>query len=113
MLVSYNITRKIEETYRYITRLREEDLVTRLIEIKPGERAEILDMLSGQETVETGGHHHMGAAKRLESMGLRNGKQVEMLTNQGTGPLLLKVDESRIALGRGIAKKIMVVKVEG
>jgi len=41
-------------------------------------------------------------------MGLRPGKQVEMLTNSGGGPLLLKVDESRIALGRGMAMKIYV-----
>ncbi len=86
--------------------------MTRLVELKSGERAQVIDMVSDHEPEERG-HHHGDAAKRLESMGLRNGKQVEMLTNQGTGPLLLKVDESRIALGRGIAKKIMVVKVEG
>ena len=46
---------------------------------------------------------------RVEDMGLRVGKSVEMLTNGGsTGPLLLKVDESRIAIARGIAMKIMV-----
>jgi ferrous iron transport protein A len=33
---------------------------------------------------------------------------VEMLNNEGRGPILLKVDESRIAIGRGMAMKIMV-----
>jgi len=45
---------------------------------------------------------------RVEDMGLRVGKSVEMLTNGGNGPLLLKVDESRIAIARGMAMKIMV-----
>jgi ferrous iron transport protein A len=40
-------------------------------------------------------------------MGLRVGKTIEMLTN-GSGPILLRVDESRIAMGRGLAMKIMV-----
>lgn len=44
---------------------------------------------------------------RLEDMGLRVGKNVEMLTNGG-GPVLLRVDESRIAIARGMAMKILV-----
>ena len=47
-------------------------------------------------------------ACRIEDMGIRTGKTVEMLSNEGRGALLLKVDESRIAIGRGIAMKIMV-----
>jgi len=48
---------------------------------------------------------------RVEDMGLRIGKTVEMLNNGGGGPLLLKVDESRIAVARGIAMKIMIKEV--
>ncbi len=44
---------------------------------------------------------------RAEDMGLRMGKRVLMLTN-GAGPVLVKVDESRIALDRGVAMKIKV-----
>ena len=44
---------------------------------------------------------------RVEDMGLRIGKTVEMLTNGG-GPVLVRVDESRIAVDRGLAMKIMV-----
>ncbi|HXE96993.1 MAG TPA: FeoA family protein [Dongiaceae bacterium] len=44
---------------------------------------------------------------RLEDMGLRVGKFVEVLTNGG-GPVLVRVDESRIAVDRGLAMKIMV-----
>ncbi|SNB44761.1 FeoA family protein [Geobacter sp. DSM 9736] len=44
---------------------------------------------------------------RIEDMGLRVGKTIEMLSNGG-GAILLRVDESRIAIGRGMAMKIMV-----
>ena len=46
---------------------------------------------------------------RIEDMGLRVGKTVEILNNHRTqGVLLVKVDDSRIALNRGMAMKIMV-----
>jgi ferrous iron transport protein A len=41
-------------------------------------------------------------------MGLREGKTVEMLNNPGHGPLVVRVDESRLALGRGVAMKVSV-----
>lgn len=48
---------------------------------------------------------------RLEDMGIRIGKSVEMLNN-GSGPVLLRVDESRIAIARGMAMKIMVRRTQ-
>jgi ferrous iron transport protein A len=47
----------------------------------------------------------------MEDMGLRIGKSLEMLTNGGGGPILLRVDESRLAIARPMAMKIMVEKV--
>lgn len=44
---------------------------------------------------------------RAEDMGLRVGKRVEMLSN-GSGAVLVKVDESRIAVDRGVAMRIKV-----
>ncbi len=46
-------------------------------------------------------------AARAEAMGLRIGKRVRMLAN-GAGPVLVKVDESRIAVDRGVAMRINV-----
>ncbi len=66
-----------------------------------GERAEVMDVLSEK---------HPGA--RMEDMGFRAGKTVEMLNNAGGGPLLVKIDESRLALSRGTAMKIMVRRKE-
>jgi ferrous iron transport protein A len=48
---------------------------------------------------------------RVGDMGLRIGKKVEILNNGG-GPVLVKVDESRIAVARGIAMKIMVRRLQ-
>jgi ferrous iron transport protein A len=46
---------------------------------------------------------------RVEDMGLRIGKTVQMLNNGS--PILLKVDESRIAVDRSMAMKIMIKEV--
>lgn len=46
---------------------------------------------------------------RIEDMGLRVGKTVQMLNNGS--PILLKVDESRIAVARSMAMKIFIKEV--
>ena len=45
---------------------------------------------------------------RLTAMGLIAGAPVEVLQNHGSGPLLVWVRDTRIALGRGEAIKILV-----
>ncbi len=62
-----------------------------------GDKAEVIEIVSNQRPI-----------ARIEDMGFRAGKVVEMLNNCGQGPLLIKIDESRVALGRGMAMKIMV-----
>ena len=49
-----------------------------------------------------------GAQLRLTTIGLRKGDEVEVRTNSGQGQLVVAVNGMRLALGRGIAKKIMV-----
>ncbi len=73
--------------------------------LSTGEKAEIAEIRAQKDICAGRGKHQMCQA---EDMGLRIGKTVEMLNNEGRGPLLLKVDESRIAIGRGMAMKIMV-----
>lgn len=77
------------------------------------ECAEVLEIREGNPAISRTGQPEGGTAARIcqgrvEDMGLRVGKMVEVLRNAGRGPILLKVDESRIAIGRGIAMKIMV-----
>ena len=57
---------------------------------------------------ETGAPDACAHGNRIEEMGIRTGKNVEMLRNAGRGPLLLKVDEARIAIGRAMAMRIFV-----
>jgi ferrous iron transport protein A len=45
---------------------------------------------------------------RMASMGLTVGSTVRILQNYGKGPLIILVRDTRIALGRGEAAKIIV-----
>ena len=87
--------------------------------LSPGEKCEIIEIRhcgdcggnchSGDNKHEHGhanGKHHK-TATRAEELGLRVGKWVEMLKNDGN-LLLLLVDEARIAIDRRMAMKIMV-----
>lgn len=44
---------------------------------------------------------------RLLAMGLRIGDEIEVITNQGQGQLVVAVDFKRLALGRGLSQKIL------
>ena len=52
-------------------------------------------------------------ATRLAALGLSIGSQVKVLQNHAHGPLLVLVRDTRIALGRGQALKILVEEPEG
>jgi Fur family ferric uptake transcriptional regulator len=45
---------------------------------------------------------------RLISMGLNPGSEVEVLNNNGGGPVLVAAKGTRLALGRGVAHKVLV-----
>jgi ferrous iron transport protein A len=76
--------------------------------LREGESGEIIAPADRHE------HRQKNRACRehLEHMGLRPGKRVEMIANRGCGPLVLRLDEARIALGRGMAMKIYVRRNE-
>ena len=84
--------------------------------LTPGERAEITEVRhcggcgGGCHSHEQHGQHHhhtKATATRAEEMGLRVGKQVEVLKNDGN-LLLLLVGEARIAIDRRMARTINV-----
>ena len=83
--------------------------------LSPGESGEIVSVNIHHQSDkpccgQCGGERHKGE-NRIEEMGLRTGKVVEMLSN-GSGPLLLRIDESRIALSRGMAMQIKVRRAQ-
>jgi len=45
---------------------------------------------------------------RLLVLGFTLGTEIEVIQNYGKGPIILSVKDSRVALGRGEANKIMV-----
>ena len=72
-----------------------------LDQLAPGARAIVSELRGGRE-----------AASRLAGMGISVGCQIEVLQNPAYGPLLVLVRDTRIALGRGEASKILVRESE-
>lgn len=67
------------------------------------------DMKNGESgiviEIEGGGN----LLERLSNIGIRTGKQIRKVCNQPlSGPVQLQVDKTEIALGRGMAQKILV-----
>ena len=53
----------------------------------------------------TGGR---GIRSKLYSMGLVPGVKLTVLNRNGTGPVMVAVKDSRLAIGHGMAEKIIV-----
>lgn len=62
----------------------------------------------GQEVRLVGIRGGWGIRRRLADMGLTPGEKVWVVQSGPSGPLLIAVRDSRLALGRGMAHKIMV-----
>jgi ferrous iron transport protein A len=99
-----------------------EKMMSPLALLQEGETAEIIDQDKNGVIADLHSryhrrrHGHTGRSiacnhAHLQDMGLRPGNNVEMITNRGTGPLVLRVDECRIAMGRGAAMKIYVRRI--
>ncbi|OQX20910.1 MAG: hypothetical protein BWK75_04330 [Candidatus Altiarchaeales archaeon A3] len=52
-----------------------------------------------------------GLQRRLHDLGFVENAVIEVISNQFSGPIILKVLESRVVLGRGQANKIYVENV--
>lgn len=78
--------------------LRTREPTMPLVMTSPGERVRIVGFQGGR-----------GLERRLTSMGLNRGAEVEIIKSGGPGPLIVASRETRIALGFGMAKKILVV----
>lgn len=66
--------------------------------VGPGATAELIAI--------QGGH---ALQKRLADLGLTPGTRVRIVQGNGAGPMILAFkDDARLALGRGVAQKIMV-----
>lgn len=77
--------------------LKERNKIIPLDMAKPGECLIIQDIIGGAS-----------ARMRLLTMGLRQGDEIEIITNNGQGQVVIAVQFQRYALGKGLAQKILV-----
>ena len=70
--------------------------MTPLTFVSPGQEVTLIDILGGR-----------GIRSKLYSMGLIPGVKLTVLGKRG-GPIMIAVNDTRLALGFGMAKKIMV-----
>jgi ferrous iron transport protein A len=68
----------------------------RLTMVNPGQEVILIDILGGR-----------GIRSKLYSMGLVPGTKLIVLGNRG-GPVMIAVNDTRLALGIGMARKIIV-----
>ncbi len=45
---------------------------------------------------------------RLTELGLIKGKTIQVINKANSGPVLVQIDNARIAIGQGMAMKVMV-----
>ena len=62
----------------------------------------------GEIVTVTGVRAGWGLHRRLADMGLTPGVQIRLINSQMHGPVLIDLRGSRVALGRGVAQKIIV-----
>ena len=73
-------------------------MVLNLTELKSGQAGMVIEMQGG-----------VGFIRRLESMGIRPGKKITKISAQFfRGPQVVKVDNLQIAIGFGMARRILV-----
>ncbi|MBC7232515.1 MAG: ferrous iron transport protein A [Chloroflexi bacterium] len=68
-----------------------------LSELKTGETALIQELCGGYSF-----------RSRLAALGFTPGAEIKMVQNLGHGPLIVSLRDTRIALGRGEAQKILI-----
>ena len=68
-----------------------------LSSVRSGESVQIRRM--------AGGHQFLS---RLASLGFTPGARLQVIQNYGHGPIIVRLRDTRVALGRGEAKKILV-----
>lgn len=67
-------------------------------QMKPGQTGEVIKVL--------GGH---GFIRRLQALGIRSGKRITKVSSMFMkGPVTIRVDNTQVAIGFGMASKIVV-----
>ena len=76
---------------------------------EPTRALTMAEMKSGQKAIITCFTSGPGMARKLENLGLLPGKIVEKVSNNPfRGPVVVRVDQTELAIGYGMARKITV-----
>jgi ferrous iron transport protein A len=70
--------------------------------LRPGEQGVVVELIGGR-----------GLLGRMASLGFTPGAEVTIVQNFGRGPLIARVRDARIALGRGEAGRVRVRRRSG
>ena len=70
--------------------------ITPLTTVNPGQEVTLIDIQGGR-----------GLKSKLNSMGLIPGVKLRIVGNGG-GPIMIAINDTRLALGLGMARRIMV-----
>lgn len=65
--------------------------------VAPGETVRVIAVQGGQ-----------GLRRRLADLGMNEGEVLSVVQTDSGGPMILAVRDSRLAIGRGVAHKILV-----
>ena len=68
-----------------------------LVYAKTGETVEVVRIVGGK-----------GISSHLATMGIYPGVKLKVISSAGFGPLIVAVNETRIGLGRNMARRIFV-----
>lgn len=92
------LKKKIEEVDEHIHDVNDniEVLGIPLSMLSPGEEGKIVNILGGK-----------GIVRRLSEMGFSIGEKIQVI-NSTRGPVVVKIKDSRLALGRGLAMGIII-----
>jgi len=88
-----------------------------ILDLNAGEQASVVEFVV-REPSAGGGRGRRGKGNcgkswhHIENLGLHPGKVIEVLRIHNNGPVLVKVEQSRIAIGRGMANRIVVKKID-
>jgi ferrous iron transport protein A len=76
------------------------NMIVPLLSLSPGERGVVVDLRGGPNF-----------RSRLYAMGLAPGAIVRVLENYPRGPVIVEAGGTRLALGKGMAAKVLVRKL--
>jgi len=68
--------------------------------LRPGQIGIVRDIAGGRQV-----------RGRLSELGILPGARVRVCQNQPSGPLIISLGDGRVAIGRGVAQKILVEEV--